>query len=85
MMDTKYLIEWLGDRLDKLDGKMDAMATASATVKATLAEHEADIKELRADVDPLKAKMQQAQGIAWVVGVVGAAVGVFATVWQLLA
>jgi hypothetical protein len=79
-MDSDFLVKWLGERLDKLDGKLDTLATASARVETTLADHEKRLTGLRGDVDPLKSKVSEARGVAWLVGIVVTLVGLAATV-----
>ena len=80
-MDTQQLIQWLEGRLDRLDNKLDSLGDSASRVDVTLKQHETHIQELRAAIAPIQAHVQQARGVAWVVGAVLGVGGVLAT-WK---
>lgn len=80
-METEQLIRWLEGRLDRLDDKLDGLGVSASRVDTTLRQHEEHIQELRAAIAPIQAHVQQARGVAWVLGAVLGLGGVLAT-WK---
>lgn len=93
-MDTSEFIAWLGDRLDKIESKLDEGRDHLASVDVTLAKQAADLEyhikrtnlleaktdQIASEVTPIKDHVQRIKGIGWFLSVVGVLIGVAATI-----
>jgi hypothetical protein len=78
-MDNNDFITWLGDRLDKIEGKLDEGRDRLSSVDVTLAKQasdleyhikrtdllEAQVSRVADEVTPIKEHVQKFRGIVW--------------------
>ncbi len=97
-MDTREFHEWLAERFDRIENKLDIVQSHSSSVDVTLARQAADIahhirrtdlletrlEQVAADIKPIKDHVTRIKGMgAFVVGL-GIALGVFKALMDVL-
>jgi len=97
-MDNKDFVIWLGDRLDKIEGKLDEGRDHLASVDVTLAKQASDLEyhirrtdllesktdKIATEVTPIKDHVQMVRGVIWFLSAVVVALGAVATIRGLL-
>lgn len=80
---TPEVTEWLKERMDRLEDKVDSVREHCVNIDKTLTKNTADIKYhiLRTDslqemVEKFKTHLSRLHGIGWFIGFVGTVLGV---------